>query len=54
MSTEVRAMVGLGLPPKTYLQIANEFMNSALKPACSTKCKSISEVAEKLRSAVKK
>ena len=54
MSTEVRAMVGLGLPPKPYLQNANECMNSALKPTGSIKCKSISEVAEKLRSAVKK
>ena len=54
MSAEVRAMIGLGFLPKSYLQNANECMNSALKPAGSTKCKIISEVAEKLRSTVKK
>ena len=47
-------MVGLGFPPKPYLQNANECMNSVLKSARSQKCKSISEVAEKLRTVVKK
>ena len=52
MSAEVRAMIGLGLRP--YLQNANECMNSVLKPIGSTKRKSVSEVAEKLRTAMKK
>ena len=52
MPAEVRAMVGLGSPPKPCLQNASECMDSALKPAGSTKCKSVSEVAEKLRTAV--
>ena len=42
-------MVRLGFPPKPYLQNANECMNSVLKPVGSTKCKSISEVAEKTK-----
>ena len=54
MYAEARAMVGLGSPPKPYLQNASECMDSALKSAGQTKCKSVSEVAEKLRAAVKK
>ena len=41
MSAEVRAMVGLGFPPKPYLQNTNKCINSVLKSAGSKKCKSI-------------
>ena len=51
---EVSVMVGFGFPTKCYLQNGNEFMNSVLKPAGSTKCKSISTVEEKLRTGMKK
>ena len=54
MSAEVRVMIGFGFPTKSYLQNGNESMNSVLKPADSTKCKSISEVEEKLRTGMKK
>ena len=49
MSAEVRAVVGLRSPPKTYLQNANKCMNSVLKPAGLAKCKSIDDVADKFR-----
>ena len=54
MSAEEREIVGIGFPPKPYFQNASECMNSVLKPAGSKKCKRISEIAEKLRTAVKK
>ena len=48
------AIVGLGFLRKPYLQNANVCMNNALNLAASKKCKRISEVAEKLSTAVKK
>ena len=54
MSAEVTAIVRLGFPRKPYLQNANVCMNNVLNLARSKKCKRISEVAEKLRTAVKK
>ena len=54
MSSEVRVMIAFWFPPKSYLQNANECMNSVLKPAGSAKCKSISQTAEKLIIGVKK
>ena len=54
MSVEVRAIVGLGFPRKSYLQNVNACMNNVLNFAGSKNCKRISEVAEKLRTAVKK
>ena len=48
------AIVGLVFPRKPYLQNANVCMNNALNLAGSKKCKRISEVAEKLSTAVKK
>ena len=47
-------IVGLGFPRKPYLQNANLLENNALNLAGSKKCKRISEVAEKLSTAVKK
>ena len=47
MSAEVRAIVGLGFPRKSYLQNANVCMNNALNPADSKKCKRTGEVSEK-------
>ena len=54
MSAEVRVIVELGFLRKPYLQNANVCMNNVLNLADSKKCKRISEVAEKLRTAVKK
>ena len=51
MPAEVRVIIGLRFP---YLQNANVCMNNVLSPSGSRKCKRISEVAEKLRTAVKK
>ena len=47
-------IVGLGFPQKTYLQNTNVCLNNILNLAGSKKCKRISEIAEKLRTAVKK
>ena len=47
MSAEVRAIVGLGFPRKSYLQNANVCMNNILNPADSKKSKRIGEVSEK-------
>ena len=51
MSAEVRSIVGLGFAQKSYLQNVNVCKNNILNLA---KCKRFSEVAEKLRTAVKK
>ena len=51
MSAEVGAIVGLGFPQTSYLQNVNVCKNNVLNLA---KCKRFSEVAEKLRTAMKK
>ena len=53
MSAEVSAIVGLGFPGKP-LKNASVCINNVLNSADSKKCKRIGEVAEKLRTALKK
>lgn len=53
MPAKLRSVVGLGFPPKPYLQNANECMDSVLTPSGSTRRKDLSEVAERIRTIAK-
>ena len=52
MSTELRAMAGLGFPPKPYTQNANECINSVIKRGQQTKSLSLKSVVQLLHSVV--
>ena len=53
MTAELRAMVGLGFPPKPYTQNANECINSIVKRGRETRSLSLKSIVQWLRSMVK-
>ena len=50
MSAELRSIVGLGFPPKSYTQNGNECINSIIKQGRDTKKRNLKEMVQLLRS----
>ena len=53
MTAELRAMDGLGFPPKPYTQNANECINSVVKRGKETRSLTLKSIVHLLRSVVK-
>eukprot|EP00794_Sanderia_malayensis_P020728 gene20728-biopygen17111 len=53
MTAEIRAIAGLGYPPKAYTQNANESMNNVLKAANDRKKQTLSQVVQNIHTVVR-